>query len=334
MLDFTAIDFETANSYRGSPCSVGLVKVRDGAIVDERHWLMRPPEQADWFDPFNIGIHGITPSMVADSPRWQFVLPQIVDFIGGDTVVAHNAGFDTGVIRYACAVDNIEWPAIDFLCTLVLARRAFALPSYRLPFVTEACGVTLEGHHDALADARAVVDIVRGMAALGDVANLHELAALHGVRIGRMESGIYTGSVSTAPGSGSSLTAADANPDADPEGYLYGRVVVFTGALMSMTRQMGWDEVVRSGGVPQENTTKRTNVLVLGDFNPANLRPGATYSGKARKAFELQVKGQDIELMTEADFLGVLNGRDLEVPDADLLADRSTEDLNARQTFK
>jgi DNA polymerase III epsilon subunit-like protein len=34
-LDFTAIDFETANSYRGSPCSVGLVKVRDGQIVDE-----------------------------------------------------------------------------------------------------------------------------------------------------------------------------------------------------------------------------------------------------------------------------------------------------------
>ena len=34
-LDFTAIDFETANSYRGSPCSVGMVKVRDGRIVDE-----------------------------------------------------------------------------------------------------------------------------------------------------------------------------------------------------------------------------------------------------------------------------------------------------------
>ena len=71
---------------------------------------------------------------------------------------------------------------------------------------------------------------------------------------------------------------------------------------------------------------------MLGDFNPANLRPGATYSGKARKAFELQGKGQDIELMTETDFLGVLNGRDLAIPGADLLADRSPDDLNARQT--
>jgi DNA polymerase-3 subunit epsilon len=39
-LDFTAIDFETANSYRGSPCSVGLVKVRDGQIVDESFTLI------------------------------------------------------------------------------------------------------------------------------------------------------------------------------------------------------------------------------------------------------------------------------------------------------
>ena len=37
MLDFVAIDFETANSYRGSPCSVGLVRVRNGSPVAERH---------------------------------------------------------------------------------------------------------------------------------------------------------------------------------------------------------------------------------------------------------------------------------------------------------
>jgi DNA polymerase-3 subunit epsilon len=41
-LDFTAIDFETANPYRGSPCPVGLVKVRDGQIVDQAGTLIRP----------------------------------------------------------------------------------------------------------------------------------------------------------------------------------------------------------------------------------------------------------------------------------------------------
>lgn len=69
MLDFTTIDFETANSHRGSPCSVGLVRVRNGQIVESQHWLIRPPEGADWFDGWNIAIHKITAEMVANAPR-------------------------------------------------------------------------------------------------------------------------------------------------------------------------------------------------------------------------------------------------------------------------
>ena len=265
-----------------------------------------------------MGVHGITAQMVADAPRWCDVLPAIVEFIGDDVVVAHNAGFDIGVIRYACAVDNIEWPALRFLCTLVTARRAFTLPSYRLPFVTDHCGLALVDHHDPLADARAVVGIINHLAAREGVSDLEALAPLLRVRIGTMAAGVYKGSVCTATGN-AGLVAAHANPDADPDGSLYDRVVVFTGALMSMTRQLAWDEVVRAGGVPEKNTTKRTNVLVLGDFNPANLRPGATYSGKARKAFDLQDNGQGIELMTEDDFIRVLDGGRLDELPADFL---------------
>lgn len=318
MLNYTAIDFETANEYRGSPCAVGLVRVRNGVVVDERHWLIQPPAAASWFSPFNVSIHGITADMVATAPAWCDALPAIVDFIGDDVVVAHNAGFDIGVIRYACAVENIEWLALRFLCTLVTARRAFALPSYRLPFVTVECGFDLTDHHDPLADARAVVGIINHLAAREGVNDLEALAPLLRVRIGTMAAGIYKGSVCTATGN-NGLVAAQANPDADPDGYLYDRAVVFTGALMSMTRQVAWDAVVAAGGLPEKNTTKRTNVLVLGDFNPANLRPGATYSGKARKAFDLQDQGQDIELMTEDDFLRILDGGRLDELPADML---------------
>lgn len=305
MLDYTAIDFETANSYRGSPCSVGLVKVRDGLPVDQQHWLIRPPEQVDYFDPFNVYIHGITADMVKDAPRWKEVLPHVVDFIGGDVVVAHNAGFDTGVIRYACAVDNIPWPDIRFLCTLVLSRRAFALPSYRLPFVLEACSLALDNHHDALADAHAVVEVIRTVAEREQCRDLDELTDRLNVRIGTMLAGVYLGSVCTAASSGR-LVRAEVNPNADPDGHLYGRVIVFTGKLMSLTRQMAWDEAVRVGGLPEKGTTQRTNVLVVGDLNPATLRPGEVLSARARKAFDLQDKGQDIELMTEDDFLRAL----------------------------
>lgn len=320
MLNFTAIDFETANSYRGSPCSVGLVKVQEGQITAERHWFIRPPESADWFDSFNVAIHGITPEMVESAPRWNELLPHILDFIGSDVLVAHNAGFDIGVMRYACAVDNIEWPSVDFLCTLVMGRRAFSLPSYRLPFVVDACGATLAEHHNALADARAVASIVINMARAAEAHTLAELARQHQIVVGRMHAGVYRGSVAVSPGGSTRLTRPGVNSDADPNGYLYGRVVVFTGALMSMTRQVAWEAVAGAGGIPEPNTTKRTNILVLGEFNPASLRPGASFSGKARRAFDLQDKGQDIELMTEADFLQVLEGKDIHLLDPAQLA--------------
>lgn len=312
MLNFTAIDFETANSFRGSPCSVGLIRVRDGKPVEARHWLIRPPERADWFDSWNTAIHGITPSMVETAPRWRSALTGITDFIGNDIVVAHNAGFDIGVIRHACAVDDIKWPEMRFLCTLVMARRAISLPSYRLPYVSEHFGVALLDHHDALADAKAVVDVVSALADLQKVDDLEDLATSIGVRIGVMSNGLYKGSVVTHAGAGGVLVQPELDPNADPEGYLYGRMVVFTGSLMSMTRQIAWEECSRIGAIAEKEVTKRTNVLVVGDINPAVLRPGSNLTGKARKAFELQDKGQEIEVMTEDDFLRCLTGSALE----------------------
>lgn len=332
MFDFTTIDFETANAYRGSPCSVGLVRVRDGQIVDTRHWLIRPPEGADWFDPWNVAIHGITAEMVANAHRWKEVLPLIVDFVGDDVLVAHNAAFDTGVMRYACEIDKIDWPEFKFLCTLVMSRHALALPTYRLPFVAESLGFVLEDHHDALADALAVVEIVLKLADRQEVNELAALADSVGVSVGTMGRGSYRGSarVTSAVGgaSGRGFTPVEVNSDADPGGYLYGRVVVFTGALDSMTRDVARQECAKVGAVPDENTTKRTNVLVVGNINPASLRPGTKLTGKTQKAFNLQDKGQAIEVMTEDDFLRCLDGNTLGNVEVLLLeGDQSDESL-------
>ena len=42
MKDFAAIDFETANNERSSVCSVGIVIVRNGEIVDSFYSLIQP----------------------------------------------------------------------------------------------------------------------------------------------------------------------------------------------------------------------------------------------------------------------------------------------------
>jgi DNA polymerase-3 subunit epsilon len=67
-LDFTAIEFETANQQPGAVCAVGLVRVRDGRVVDKSGGLVRPPEGLGEFADFNTSIHGITAEMVASAP--------------------------------------------------------------------------------------------------------------------------------------------------------------------------------------------------------------------------------------------------------------------------
>ena len=96
LLNFTAIDFETATRYKNSACSVAVVDIEDGKIVDKYYTLIRPPRME--FDSCNIMIHHITPDMVEDAEdfcrwcltdfRYTGVLP------GGETVMlAPAAGF-------------------------------------------------------------------------------------------------------------------------------------------------------------------------------------------------------------------------------------------------
>lgn len=164
-LDFTAIDFETANGFRGSPCAVGLVRVRDGVMVDRAEWLMRPPRGFDRFDPRNVRIHGITAEQVSAAPRFGEVFERIAAFLGSDVLVAHNARFDVGVIESALEVSGRDVPAMGYACSLVLARRVYDLPSYALPSAAREAGFTPGRHHDALADAEAcaaiLIDIAR-----------------------------------------------------------------------------------------------------------------------------------------------------------------------------
>ncbi|MFC3185123.1 3'-5' exonuclease [Pseudoglutamicibacter albus] len=158
-VDFVAIDFETANGFRGSACAVGLVRVRDGAVVDTYASLLQPPAGFDHFDPRNVSIHGIHPEQVETAPRFADAYPEIAEFIGGDLVLAHNAAFDIGVIRAGLQACGVGAQKLVYACTVQLARKVYDLMSYSLPFAAHAAGFDLTSHHDALADARACAAI-------------------------------------------------------------------------------------------------------------------------------------------------------------------------------
>ena len=324
-MDFTAIDFETANGFRGSPCSVGLTKVRDGVVVDEGYWLMRPPAGHDHFDSRNITIHGITPDDVQAAPRFKDVFPEVRDFMGSDVLVAHNAAFDIGVIRSAAEVSGMSAPALDYACTVVLSRKNYSLPSYSLPFVAEAAGVPLRNHHDATEDARAcagiMVDIAakHGAGSVREVFGAMKLAMPHAdafdpavdefskatrsalERIADLASGSAE-VIGRRPSWSTEGPNPEPNAQADPAHPLYGQTIVFTGDI-ALPRPEAKLRAAHYGAQSASNVTRKTTVLVVGGGFAANDLRSGRLTSKAARVLELQRKGQGIEVLSEGEFM-------------------------------
>jgi DNA polymerase-3 subunit epsilon len=154
------------------------VKVAEGKIVDTFSTLIKPPYPNDWFAKGNIGVHGIHPQDVVDAPTWAEALEEMLGFIGSDDLIAHNAGFDMGVLRSSAALIEYELPDLRYGCSLVMARKTYNLDSYRLNQVAYAIGHEEFDHHDALADSDACARIVIHMADRHGVSSLDELAEL------------------------------------------------------------------------------------------------------------------------------------------------------------
>jgi DNA polymerase-3 subunit epsilon len=174
-LDFTAIDFETANNSPASPCAVGLVQVRNSQIVESFESLFQPPGTHNWFSEGNIAVHGITPKMIESAPQYSEVLDQMLSFIGEDVLIAHNASFDMGVLRASAQAISAPLPEISYSCSLLISRKTYNLESYRLNQVAYAIGHEEFDHHNALADSDACSRIVIHAADRHGAENLDQL---------------------------------------------------------------------------------------------------------------------------------------------------------------
>ena len=159
MNNFAAIDFETANEQPCSVCSVGVVVVRGGEIVDSFYSLIKPePEYYRWFCQ---RVHGLGPADPDQAPVFPQVWRQIAPRIEGLPLVAHNARFDEGCLKAVFRVYQMDYPDYFFYDTLAASRHCFGrtLENHQLQTVAAACGFDLKRHHHALADAEACARI-------------------------------------------------------------------------------------------------------------------------------------------------------------------------------
>lgn len=165
-LTFCIVDLETTggSAAKGSKITeFGAVKVRAGEVLGEFQTLVNPDEH---IPAFITVLTGITDQMVINAPRIAEVLPSFLEFARGAVLVAHNAPFDVGFLKFAARGLEIEWPRFEVLDTAILARRILTrdeVPNCKLSTLAAKFQATTTPNHRALDDARATVDVLHAL---------------------------------------------------------------------------------------------------------------------------------------------------------------------------
>ncbi|MEU4236690.1 DEDD exonuclease domain-containing protein [Actinoplanes sp. NPDC026619] len=162
---FVVLDLETTGGAAdgGGVTEIGAVKVRGGVEQGIFATLVNPGER---IPAFITVLTGITDAMLAPAPPIEQVLPSLLEFLRGSVLVAHNAPYDVGFLKAACARHGYQWPAPKVLDTAAVARRALTrdeVPNRKLSTLAQFFHAAVTPNHRALDDARATVDVLHGL---------------------------------------------------------------------------------------------------------------------------------------------------------------------------
>lgn len=300
-MDFVALDLETANSNRSSICSIGLVKVENNMIIDEFYTLINPETN---FDDFNISIHNITPEDVKDAPTFENIFPKILDFINDYTLAAHFTAFDMYAIKDALIESKIEIPHLKYFCTYRLSKSVFQLSSYRLNSVAEHLKIENPKHHNALNDARVCANIALEIEKIHNN-SLDIIIRNHNFIFGNLHNKGFI----TSYRSDKDFEIIN-NPDLHSQEHeFYQKNICFTGSLQIYTRKEIAQLVSDIGAIFNKNLKSDTNYLVIGNLENLEKATGQTKSSKIKKAEQLSAKGKEIEILSEYEFMNLLNAK-------------------------
>src|SRR3954471_19086192 len=162
---FVVLDLETTGGAADGAgvTEVGAVKVRGGEELGVFATLVNPGER---IPAFITVLTGITDAMLAPAPPIESVLPSLLEFLRGAVLVAHNAPYDVGFLKAACARHGYPWPSPRVLDTAALARRALTrdeVPNRKLGTLAQFFHSRVQPTHRALDDAKATVDVLHGL---------------------------------------------------------------------------------------------------------------------------------------------------------------------------
>lgn len=298
-MNFTAIDFETANALRSSACSVGMVKVREGIIVDRYYSLIKPFPLK--FDQRNIGVHGINYQTVEEAPSFWDIWDDMYKFIGDDVVVAHQVSFEKSVIIGNFKEAEQEMPDLTFLCSLYMARVAF--PRRENHQLTSLCKEYLDykfNHHNALEDAEACALMVVHM-----IENHYSRRPTESIYRGLYNIG-YDAVADAERAAQKKRQQQFFVPSVLNSNFFEGEIIVITGKPKHFSdKDSMLNTAVEHGARKAGNVTKTTTILVIcdSDYQYQNFGKKSSKQELAERYISL---GQNIYIIDEDKFVELL----------------------------
>ena len=311
---FVSFDFENLYPQRVTACSVGMVKYKNGIIVDKYYTLIRPPfEYEGKRGPALTWIHGFTENDFEGQKTFAEILPKMETFIEGLPLVAHNACVERACIHDACAYYNIETsiPYEGIIDTYLLSKAVDAKlgfkekirGSYSLSIVCQRYGVPVLRHHHACDDAEMCGNLFLALPKylsgelMFDESTLQQTLEYCEKKLSSSNS-IYT---SYAQRGHTNLCGDILQKDlscADPNNPFYDRKVVITG-VFTIERQELASKLKVMGADIDTNDSSKTNYLLIGK------EPGPS---KLRKFDELIASGKDVRKIYQEDLNLILAG--------------------------
>lgn len=155
---YCVLDIETTglSMYTEKITEFGIIKVKNGEILDTFECFVNP-EKAIPQDV--VEITHITDEMVKNAETIDEVMPKVLDFIGDSVIVAHNASFDIGFIKYNAEKLGYEFKS-TYIDTLRMAKELFPnFKKYKLGAIAENLGIKVDTAHRALADVETLVKV-------------------------------------------------------------------------------------------------------------------------------------------------------------------------------
>lgn len=296
--NYSILDLETTglDPKHDEIIEIGIIKVRNNKIVDTYQTLVQPnstyiddDNNEIYVDEFIEELTGITNVMLENSPKIEKVIENAINFISEDIIVGHNVNFDINFLYDAIKKYNGADLSNDFLDLMKMARRAIKeINHHRLTDIAAFFEYDYEPHR-ALEDCKATYDLLN-----------HLIDYIEENQLDVSDAAIKLHSKLDL------RTLKSETLEVDTENYFYNKNICFTGKLEHFVRKDAAQICVNLGAHCENNVTKKTDVLVLGNFD-YNATVKDNKSTKLKKAEGLKLDGQDIEIMSEDVFLDQIN---------------------------